>query len=489
MCVSSCLKVDRPAENRCGRVNFRPPLNHLTFSRQGGVQKELEVVKTVRVPVHYALTKRKLHILDKLTARLSYGVWVWSKLFDEHDLKGSYMDRARFYGRVKAETRLPGHMVQCCFDMSAWMWRSHRQLHRQWRWKVAEAKRGRDSEWLRKLLKREPQRPFSKGHRGKVPVWFDRQLGSVERAERMRLCSYVARISTLRRGKKLTVPLNPAKYHLELLSRGSLKSFQLVKRDGKYSVHVKVEYSICDQPVLAVRGIDLGVKRSMASVTLRPNHPLRSGDFSIIRDGLKVNRLNRLNRRVAELQETRKWVPLKRIRHKRLNVAKHFDRLSAKLAADMSQGCLVAVGYPKGIKYTNYRGNGKAFLRRLLTRWSYGRVIQYIQEECAERGILVDAADEAWSSVTCHRCGSTDTERFTQSLFHCWSCELWYNADLNAAVNIGSRFLPAALTRKATVGLAQTGDELDAESSEPRSRKEASWTQNLQTLQIFGQPR
>jgi transposase len=289
----------------------------------------------------------------------------------------------------------------------------------------------------------------------------------------MRLCSYAARISTLRRGEKLTVPLNPARHHVELLSRGSLRGFQLVKRDGKYHVHIKVEYSVCNQPVLAVRGIDLGVKRSMASVTLRPHQPLRSRDFTIIRDGLKVDYLNRLNRRVAELQEARKWTALKRIRHKRLNIAKHYDHLFARLIADASEGCLVVVGYPKGIKYTNYRGNDRAFLRRVLARWSYGRIIRYIKEECAEQGIPFEASDERWSSRTCHRCGSRHTERLTQSLFHCWNCELIYNADFNAAINIGSRFLPSALTRGATAGLAQAGNDLDAESSEPRSREEA----------------
>ena len=423
--------------------------------------------------MHYALTKRKLRILDRLTARLTYGVSVWSRLFDERNLKGTYTDRAGFYERVKAQTRLPGHMVQCCFDTAAWMWRSHRQLHREWQRQVAQAKRNGDWKWLRKLLKREPQKPFSNGLRRKVPIWFDSQLGTVEKSETMKLCSYVARISTLRRGVRLTVPLNPARYHLDLLSKGNLKSFQLIKREGRYHVHVKVEYNILDQPVSAVRAIDLGVKRSMASVTLRPNRSLTSRDFIIIRDGVKVDRLNRLNQRVGELQQARKRAPLRRILNKRLNVAKYFDRLSAKRIADMSQDCLVVVGYPKGIKYANYKGNGLAFLRRLLTRWSYKRIVQDIQEECAERGIRVEAADEAWSSATCHRCRSTDTERPTQSLFHCWSCELWYNADLNAAVNIGSRFLPAALTRKATVGLAQAGDELDAESSEPRSREES----------------
>jgi len=429
----------------------------------------LQVVKTVRVPVHYDLTERKRCILDKLMARLTYGVLLWSKRFDEYNLKGTYTDRKRFYEQVKAETHLPGHMVQCCYDTTNWMWSSYRTLHREWRWQVAKAKRNGDWKWLQKLLNREPQRPFTKGVTRKVPIWFDSQLGSIEKSEKMKLCPYVARVSTLRRGMKLTVPLNPARYHLDLMSKGDLKSFQLVKRDGKFYVHVKVEYSIPDQPILAVRGIDLGVKRSVASVAL-----IQQGgyDFKTIRDGVKRARLRMLKCQMAELQWARKWASLRRLRHKRMQVAKYYDRLMAKQVADLSNRMLVAVGYPKLLKYRSaYRGNGKPHLRRLLTGWAYGRAIRFIQEECAERGIPVRVVDERWTSMTCPRCGSRHTDRPTQSLFHCWNCELWYNADFVGALNVGLRFLPAATTRQATAGLAHAGDELGAEPSEPRRRK------------------
>jgi hypothetical protein len=58
-----------------------------------------------------------------------------------------------------------------------------------------------------------------------------------------------------------------------------------------------------------------------------------------------------------------------------------------------------------------------------------------------------------------------------QSLFHCWNCELVYNADLDAAINIGSRFLPKAMTRRAKDDLAYAGDEQAREilACEPRS--------------------
>jgi transposase len=256
-----------------------------------------------------------------------------------------------------------------------------------------------------------------------------------------------------------------------MLKQGTMKSFQLVKRDGKYYVHVKVEFHVPDQPVHAVRGVDLGVKRSVASVMLRPSQHLRSSDFSILQDGLKRKRLNRLEKRIEKLQQARKWEPLKRIRHKRLRVSEQYDRLAAKQVATTSQNCFVVVGYPKGIKYKNPRGNGQRQQRERLAHWTYGRMIRHIQEECVKQGIPSEAPEEFWSSRTCHRCGSRHTERISQSVFHCWSCELVYNADYNAAINIGSRFMPTATTRRATDDLAYARNEQAREivACEPRS--------------------
>jgi len=81
---------------------------------------------------------------------------------------------------------------------------------------------------------------------------------------------------------------------------------------------------------------------------LKPNQPLRSGDFTILEDRLKREHLNRLEKRVAELQRAEKWEPLKRIRHKRLHVSEYYDRLNAKHLAATSGNCLVVVGVSEG---------------------------------------------------------------------------------------------------------------------------------------------
>ncbi|HID60249.1 MAG TPA: hypothetical protein EYP46_00115 [Hadesarchaea archaeon] len=348
------------------------------------------------------------------------------------------------------------------------MWKSYRELHREWRWRVGWAQQEGDERWLRKLMKREPQPPFSNWLRHKVPIWFDYRIGSLELSE-IKLSPRVIRISTLKRGERITVLLNPAKYHLELLERGKIKSFQIVKRGKKFHVHVKVEYEVQDQPVRAVREVDLGIRRSTATVLLHPNEPLCRDDFSVTRDVEKVQRLNELKRRVAKLQRLKEWEALKRIRYKRRRVAEYYDRLTVKRIAEISNGCVVAIDHPKGIKYENYRGNDKRELRRLMTNWVYGRIIRYMQEECAEQGIRAVAPDERWSSMTCHRCGSRNTERMTQSVVHCYNCGLTYNANFNGAINTGSSILAEPRSRWAEVDPAQTSDESLEERDEAGS--------------------
>ena len=50
-------------------------------------EMKMLVRRTVKVPIHYATTKSKLHVLDKLTAKLTYGVRLWSELIEEHGIR------------------------------------------------------------------------------------------------------------------------------------------------------------------------------------------------------------------------------------------------------------------------------------------------------------------------------------------------------------------------------------------------------------------
>lgn len=248
-----------------------------------------------------------------------------------------------------------------------------------------------------------------------------------------------------------------------MLRRARVVDFQLLKRDGWYYAHICIKHDVQEIPVQAVLGIDLGIRRAIATVLLKPDQPLCRNHLSILRDGEKKDRLDRLNRRISKLQRAGKWRTLSQVRHKRKYVAQYFDHIDAiKVATIAANHCAcVAVGYPRGIRYLNYSGNGKQALRRLLhSRFNYGQRIRYILEKCSQRGIRAEPIFEAWTSRRCHRCGSINTQRPSQSLFHCLNCNLRYNADWNSAINIGSCFFAERMSRRTMVGVAYARDEL-----------------------------
>jgi IS605 OrfB family transposase len=438
------------------------------------VGTEMFIQKTVKVPVHYDTTKSKLQALDKLTARLTYAVLLWSELIDQRNIRTrKELQNLKHQRLVQNVTGLSARFVQQCGNKALWMWESYRKSYERWKKTVEKAKTKEDEQKLHKQLKREPSKPFhGRSSSRKIPTRFDYRTGEVQRSRQAKLSPLLIRISTLKKYEKLTVFLNPSNYHLELLERGEIRDFQLVKHGGKYYAHIVVRYEVEEQPIQAIRGVDLGIRRGAATVSLHPGRPLRREDFSVIEDGLKKQRLNRLNERVAELQRAGKWKALKRMRGKRRRVAEYYDRLMAKRIAEISEGCLVVVGYPKGIKADNYRGNGKRALRRGLAQWSYGLIIRYITEECAEKGIKVIEANERWSSMTCNRCGSRNISRPRQSTIYCCSCGLTYDADFNAAINIGSNFW----ARPGADGMQMSHPELRMNWLEkPRSAEAASF--------------
>ncbi len=427
----------------------------------------MQVVKTVKIPVRYATTRRKQSILDKLTARITYGVTLWSRLIEDYGIETRSKLRSRaLESQIKERTELSAGFVQCCADTALWIWRSYKELHRTWEKELKIAESRKEQEWLKKLLKREPKKPLSNGVRRKIPIWFDYRVGKLEKARKIKLASHVIRVATLKKGEWVTIQLNPALYHVQLLERGTAKSFQIVKKHSKYYVHIKIEYAVLDEPVAGVLGVDLGVRCHAATVLLSAEkHKLTARSFQTIRDGEKKNRLDRLNKLVSELQQAGKHDALRRLRNKRRHVAEYFDHISAKKLADMSEGSLLIVGYPKGVKYGSFRGNGRKKLRRVLTRWSYGRIIRFIVEERAERGLPTAVVDERWTSKTCWKCRSRNTVRLDQSSVFCRSCGMTFNADYNGALNIGLPFLAKAVGRRAAVEPARGTEDEQAEEA------------------------
>ncbi|RLI44498.1 hypothetical protein DRO69_07250 [Candidatus Bathyarchaeota archaeon] len=389
-------------------------------------------VRTLKIPVHYLTTKRKLCILDRLTARLTYAV----RLFCEEAEKAGCVPKTRreirqFSNHVAEKTGLSAGFIQQAEDTALWMWRSYRELHKKWEFMLKRAEKG--TRWHKKLLKREPS-PSCTSKRSKlrkIPTLFDNRTGEIQRAS-VKLTEWVAHISTLKKGETTDILLNPSEWHRKMLREAEkIKSFQIVKKNGKYYVHVLCVYRVSSPEPKGIAGVDLGLNRPLSAVLVDEGFR-----FSIFRNG-KQERLKELSNRVSHLRRLEKWNVLKKLRHRRLNIAKEHDRKLAKEYAEASKGYYTFIGYPRYIIYQKFRGNGEKLGRKMLHGWSFLRQAYYIVHEKAKAGDEAEIVNEWWTSSRCWKCGAK-VERPKQSRIICENGHQ-YDADFNGCMNILQR--------------------------------------------------
>ncbi|MCW3991435.1 MAG: hypothetical protein NWE79_01910 [Candidatus Bathyarchaeota archaeon] len=311
--------------------------------------------------MHYLTTERKLRILDRLTARLTYAIRIFSAEIEKSgQIPRTRRDVRRYSRVVREKTGLSSGFIQQAEDKTLWMWRSYDELHREWRKMLNRAKQG--TRWHRKLMKRKPSKPCSSKHSKlkKPPTRFDVRTGEIQTAS-LALTGWVVHISTLKKGETMDVLLNPSEWHEKMLEKAEkIRSFEIVKRDGKYFIHVLCEYRTSFSPARGVAGVDLGLKRPLSAVLVDEGF-----HFKILHSG-KEERLRPLNDRISHLRRLEKWNVLKKLRHRRRNVAEHHDRMLAKAFAGVSKGYYAFIGHPRYIRYHKFRGNGDRVGRRML---------------------------------------------------------------------------------------------------------------------------
>jgi len=393
----------------------------------------VEYTRTLKVPVHYLTTRKKVSYLDNLTARLTYAVRLFcERISEEGRIPESRGDIRKYSPWVQEKTDLSAGFIQQAEDKALWMCSSYKKQHQKWEWMLSKAKVG--GKWYRRLLKREPSLPCGskRSKLRKIPVRFDCRTGQVQRVNLV-LTKWVIHISTLKKGETIDVLLNPSEYHKRLLKEGEIRDFEIVKRNGRYYVHITCIFEVQTQLVKRFVGVDLGMCRNVSTVSINPADALPR-DFHILKDG-KRRRLQELNDRISHLRRLEKWEPLKRLRNKRRNVAEDCDWRLAKTVAESCTNSYVFLGDPEYIRYHNYRGNGDRTGRKLLQNWSFDRQIRCTQHQCAKLGIPSEALNEWGTSNRCHGCGAK-VERPKQSRIICHECGLQDDADRNSPINI-----------------------------------------------------
>jgi len=89
----------------------------------------------------------------------------------------------------------------------------------------------------------------------------------------------------------------------------------------------------------------------------------------------------------------------------------------------------------------NGTSKGKELNYRINNCFPFSMLKQVLEYKCLEHNILVETINPAYTSQTCGRCGSLNTQRPSQSRFICQDCNFQLDADLNAARNIRQRYI------------------------------------------------
>lgn len=442
-------------------------------------KRHIEVKKTIRIPVHYDATKVKIDILDRLTARITYGIRLIGELVSdiygdigstdgmddktlESVLKLSTIEELVKDGDIIEKTELSSGFIQQCINKVIWTFKSHRKLYKEWEGKVErteerlegardDKERMRGEKWLEKLMKMKPSKP-DWGH--KTSCRFDYRTGVVEEGKG-KLSRLWIHISTLEKGKMIDIPLNPSQYHLRELgllqdNNMIIDDFEIIKNNNggknnkdKYYIHISITKIVERKPISSIGGIDQGLNRSIAAVLL-PLNENDKGQFpreEQLLDSAKVELLEKYDNIVSELQEAEKWDKLRSLRNKRENVSTYHDWCLARKVANFTEGSYVAIGNSK-FRQTQFRGNRMPGLRKRVGKWSYGRQRKFIALKRAERGYLTELRDEYGTSRECHICESKLTTRKYEegySYILCHSCGGKIDADINAGYIIATR--------------------------------------------------
>jgi putative transposase len=247
-----------------------------------------------------------------------------------------------------------------------------------------------------------------------------------------------ARISTLKKGEKLHLPLYVYPYAAKHLhdKEWRVKSFQLVKNHKlkRYEVHVVIAKKV--MPVLkSLTGIDLGLKRLATAVACDVD-----GEGKVILFKKEEYKeffitMRQLNNRITKLKRLGNYAVVKKLYGKRLNYAKDFRRKLAMAIAEQFTGSLVVIGYPDKVRNCHYKGSEHRRNRKRVNHWAF--------KDCADRiamavlvrdGVLV-VINEWWTTHRCSRCGSRKVE-IKDRTFRCLKCGFTADRDVNAAFNI-----------------------------------------------------
>lgn len=329
-------------------------------------------------------TVRERNIINKLTARLTFGVQLYLSIIKkEQNTNKNGLDkltittakRTSVKYDLKKKTGLGAVFLQQCRDTAVWLMESYQALHSKWEQKQERAsfvtiismlvdiditkngsvinrpfekdiKHFNNTRLWRRLKKNEPQPPLENNKRRpkKLPTQFDsRNLSFYEKNR-----EYYIKFSTLQPRKKMTLKLKSGDYHRKELKKGRITGGKLVKNynnNGCWEFHATLKIAPPKNNLqvknprrkkVAILGVDLGIATDATVVALLEEEPLSQDQFFFMKEGdIRKNRFN-LEKRRRILQKTR---ITSKDKNKRKKATSELKNITGKIARLTNEVC------------------------------------------------------------------------------------------------------------------------------------------------------
>ncbi|MFG3302281.1 RNA-guided endonuclease TnpB family protein [Micromonospora chersina] len=226
-------------------------------------------------------------------------------------------------------------------------------------------------------------------------------------------------------------------------------TLRLILRGGRVEAHYQIDAAQmrssqrpCGEATI---GVDKGYTEALTDSDGQP-HGEQLGDL-LTRES---DRLKERNRRRAKLRSIANNAALRgdhakahRIKANNLGTLKR-DRQAARHRARVRTEIFTAVhevvdkaatviAEDLNKRFTGRKPLGKNINRRLAA-WTKGVTAEALKNVSERRGSALVTVNAAYTSQTCHRCGRLG--RRSGDGFHCTSCGVVWQADVNAAINI-----------------------------------------------------
>jgi putative transposase len=227
-----------------------------------------------------------------------------------------------------------------------------------------------------------------------------------------------------------------------------IDSVRMIERKGKLYGRVAVTLEAPDPTGIVPVGIDLNETNAVVAVDADQRVFFVSGKVPKVRNRRTMQRTQRVQRKLTTKKAEGKDThgvrrALKRLSGRRRRRTTDLARVIAKQLVTWAPADAVLVFEDVQIDQPARQLTRGRAVRRRLAMWQRRAIRQAVANKAQMVGLALALVNPAYTSQHCSRCGLLGQRQ--RQLFTCPHCGLTQHADVNAAINIRTRYIQSRL--------------------------------------------